>query len=329
MSKPPVNRNDDFPVDTFYNGYSFANQRASTANENQSSNINEYYSQYSPFPRGFMYPQHVQSNFPPYLPDDQSPSPMSSTSSGDGEFTSTNKRCSWSEVEVKCLIVAYKTHHAKLISTKSTQAKKKIWDSIFQNFKECCEESNIQTEKSALQIKEKWRTLLDKYKEVSDHNKKSGRDRKTFAHFDDINEFMGSSDKINPKHIKQSSLSTQTQKEKATPSEEDIDRSQKSDQTKDDAAADTQEADKAADQGRKELGVEPPKKKRKRTMGPGDSDQAIIQLLEAQQAAIARSEEKDKEIFRALLKSQTEAQERHQEFVVSVLGKLGDIFCKK
>ena len=64
-------------------------------------------------------------------------------------------------------------------------------------------------------------------------------------------------------------------------------------------------------------------------MGPGDSDQAIIQLLEAQQAAIARSEEKDKEIFQALLKSQTEAQERHQEFVVSVLGKLGDIFCKK
>ena len=93
------------------------------------------------------------------------------------KFASTNKRCSWSEVEVKCLIIAYKTHHAKLISTKSTQAEKKIW-----NFKEGCEESNIPTEKSALQVKEKWRTLLDKYKEVSDR-KKSRRDRKTFIHF--------------------------------------------------------------------------------------------------------------------------------------------------
>ena len=45
---------------------------------------------------------------------------------------------------------------------------------------------------------------------------------------------MGSPDKINPKHIKQSSLNTQTQKEKATPGDEDID-TQESDQTKADA----------------------------------------------------------------------------------------------
>ena len=102
---------------------------------------------------------------------------------------------------MKRLIVAYKTHHAILIQQRVPKQRKKNWDSIFQTFKK--------TQLSKLKKSGALAWINIKYnKEVSDHNKKNARDRKTFAHFDDTNKFMGSSDKINPRHIKQSSLST-------------------------------------------------------------------------------------------------------------------------
>ena len=64
-------------------------------------------------------------------------------------------------------------------------------------------ENGIQTSKNAAQVKEKWRNLFDRYKQVSDHNKQTGRDPKTFDGFDDIDEFMSSSDKVNPRFVKQ------------------------------------------------------------------------------------------------------------------------------
>lgn len=70
------------------------------------------------------------------------------------------------------------------------------------------------------------------------------------------------------------------------------------------------------------------KKKKKRLSG-NDMELAILDMMKSQQEAIQRSEDNDERVFEALLKSQAEAQQQHQEFVVSVLGKLGDIFASK
>lgn len=70
------------------------------------------------------------------------------------------------------------------------------------------------------------------------------------------------------------------------------------------------------------------KKKKKRLSGD-DMELAILDMMKSQQEAIQRSEDNDERVFEALLKSQAEAQQQHQEFVVSVLGKLGDIFASK
>ena len=51
--------------------------------------------------------------------------------------------------------------------------------------------------------------------------------------------------------------------------------------------------------------------------------------MEAQQEAIEKADEKDEWMFEALLKSQSDSQQRHQEFTLSVLGKLGKIFSSK
>ena len=55
-------------------------------------------------------------------------------------------------------------------------------------------------------IKEKWHSLFDKFKAAKDHNNKTGRDRKTFEFYDDIDEFLSGSDKVNPKFVKETKV---------------------------------------------------------------------------------------------------------------------------
>ena len=49
---------------------------------------------------------------------------------------------------------------------------------------------------------------------------------------------------------------------------------------------------------------------------------AFLDMLKSQQESIQRSEQNDESFFEALLKSRAEAQRLHQDFFVSVLGKL-------
>ena len=60
-----------------------------------------------------------------------------------------------------------------------------------------------------------------------------------------------------------------------------------------------------------------------------EAESTILNLMEAQQAAIEKADEKDERMFEALLKSQSDSQTRHQEFTLSVLSKLGEIFTSK
>ena len=69
--------------------------------------------------------------------------------------------------------------------------------------------------------------------------------------------------------------------------------------------------------------------KKKKRQSSDSTKQEILDLMKAQQESLQRCEESDQKVFEALLKSQAEAQRQHQEFVISVLGKLGNIFASK
>ena len=169
------------------------------------------------------------------------------------------------------------------------------------------------------QIKEKWRSLLDKYKAAKDHNNKTGRDRKTFEFFDDIDEFLSGSDKVNPKFVKETRV-----KPKDSPTNSD------SGNSDDFAAADPTTAAVGEKPNDANDSPCPPKNKKKRSSLEGkEAESTILNLMEAQQAAIEKAEEKDERMFEALLKSQSDSQTRHQEFTLSVLSKLGEIFSSK
>ena len=72
-----------------------------------------------------------------------------------------------------------------------------------EDFLSLCIDAGIESEKTFAQNKEKWLSLFDKYKAAKEHNNKTVRDRKTFELFDDIDEFLSGSDKVNPKFVKE------------------------------------------------------------------------------------------------------------------------------
>ena len=116
------------------------------------------------------------SNHLQFEPDRDSASPTPSESSNRSD--DRNKRSSWSLTEERCLIAAFKEYYDRLKSTKSSQAKKNIWEDILKQFQSMCFDNGVESEKSLAQLKEKWRALLDKYKSVCDNNNRTGRERK-------------------------------------------------------------------------------------------------------------------------------------------------------
>ncbi len=268
------------------------------------------------------------SNHLQFESDRNSASPSSSESPSRSD--DRNKRSSWSLIEERCLIGAYKEYYDRLKSTKSSHGKKTIWEDILKQFQSKCFDNGVESEKSLTQIKEKWRALLDKYKSVCDNNNRTGRERKTFKHYEDIDEFMSSSDKVNPRFVKE----TKAHKQDCSSDDTDDNLStgnqdcglQQEKRPATSAEGDTADAEKTGKNGPKD--EKGPKKKKKRLSGD-DIELGILDMMKSQQESIRRSEENDERVFEALLKSQADAQRQHQEFVVSVLGKLGDIFASK
>ena len=187
-------------------------------------------------------------------------------------------------------------------------------------------ENGIQTSKNAAQVKEKWRNLFDRYKPVSDHNKQTGRDPKTFDGFDDIDEFMSSSDKVNPRFVKQTRVVGEIENDPENSGDEEdenipLSRAVIADKGK-------RPAKRASASGDGEAQIVPNKKKKRASTDGTETELAILEMLRGQQEAMAKAEENDQRILETLMKSQSDAEERHNNFVVSVLGKLGDIFKK-
>ena len=89
---------------------------------------------------------------------------------------------------------------------KNPQAKKKIWEAIYAKFTKACEDYNITTGKSLGQLKEKWKTLFDKYKSINDNNKANGRGREKFEFFDVMDSFLGFSDEVNPIFVSETAI---------------------------------------------------------------------------------------------------------------------------
>ena len=55
-------------------------------------------------------------------------------------------------------------------------------------------------------MKEKWRALFERYKAIVDNSKKTDGGRESFKFIEIMDEFLGCSDKVRPKFVKQTQL---------------------------------------------------------------------------------------------------------------------------
>ena len=266
-------------------------------------------------------------------------------SENNGATASSSRSC-WSSTEARCVIESVKNHYQKLTTTKSSVGKSSVWKSIFKEFEGLCAENGVDSTKTVMQVKDKWRALLDRYKAVCDHNKQTGRDPKKFEFYFDIDEFMHNSDKVHPKFVKETGANfakaEESKKQSENNTNETGDRESSHDPTHDpshdldleDKMEKENDPNRANKNGKRPAkstddGTETAKKKKSKSTDGFETEWTISKMLENQQKAIERAELQDKKHFEALMKYQHEAEERHNNFVVSVLGKLGELFSKK
>lgn len=324
----------------FYNGYLFQNLFQNRHHREQENYLSQpATAAYVPYPQYYRLGINNHGGQLPYgitqAPRSSSPLPGNSelTTIGTQESSAEkSKRCSWANTEVRSLIAAYKENYERLKTTRSSHGKKSVWDGILADFLSLSSDAGIDSDKTLAQIKEKWRSLFDKYKAVKDNNNKTGRDRKSFEFFDDIDDFLSGSDKVNPKFVKETRV--QTKAAKSSPESRDIDFDITGEESNTDPTTEAKAEEKGIDGAKKTPNHSneacPKKRKRKRTsIENSEADSTILNLMEAQQEAIEKADQKDERMFEALLKSQEDSQQRHQEFTLSVLGKLGEIFSAK
>ena len=134
-----------------------------------------------------------------------------------------------------------------------------------------------------MQIKDKWRSLFDKFKAAKDHNYKTRRGHKTFEFYDDIDKFLSGSDKVNPKFMKERKVKPNVLLTNSVSGNSD--KLATADPT---TVADGEKTNDGHDSPC------PPKKKKKRSsIADKEAESTILNLMEAQQAAIEKADEKD------------------------------------
>lgn len=135
-------------------------------------------------------------------------SPASEILSTSQSSNAAQGRNRWSSIETKTLILSYQEHSEALTRAKSPQRKKAIWQTILQALRESCQDNANESEKTLKQLKEKWKSLVHKYKKVKDNNKATGRGRGSFEFFEELDSFLGCQDKISPRYMCKTDICT-------------------------------------------------------------------------------------------------------------------------
>jgi len=144
------------------------------------------------------------SEIPSMLSVVQSPSRKILSTS---QSSNAGRNC-WSSIETRTLILSYQEHAEALTQAKSPQRKRAIWQTILQAFRDSYQDNAIESVKTLTQLKEKWKSLVEKYKKIKDNNKATGRWRESFEFFKELDSLLGCQDKISPRYMCKTDICT-------------------------------------------------------------------------------------------------------------------------
>lgn len=142
-----------------------------------------------------------------------------------------------------------------------------------------------------MQLKEKWKSLVEKYKKIKDNNKATKRGCESFKFFEELHSFLGCRDKISPRYMCETNICTDSpDKDSSTGESTSTSTSARS------SNSDVEECEEADDEKSTQAKTPdgPPKKSRKaqsreetrRKMDKRkktDEQESLIELLHGQQ----------------------------------------------
>lgn len=98
----------------------------------------------------------------------------------------------WTDKEEKFLVESRASMEDEFTSSKSHAT---LWQKLTDKLKE----NNINV--SVKQAQDKWKNLKKKFKEVADHNNKTGNDKQTCKHQDTFSQLYGTKASTKPQHV--------------------------------------------------------------------------------------------------------------------------------
>jgi hypothetical protein len=132
--------------------------------------------------------------------------------SKDEKGNDSNTGTSWTRNATLLLIDLYKKYKDQILSGKIR--KKVVWERIGKQMRE--EGYSFNSD----QVAGRWKSLLRAYKNVKDHNKKSGNGKKTYEYENELNDILGNDPVINPSFTLSSSSDIPTEKRKVAESDD-------------------------------------------------------------------------------------------------------------
>lgn len=112
-----------------------------------------------------------------------------------------SKLFKWDDNDVRLLIESYSQH--KQLLKKGKLTKKQLFERVAHHFN-----TKSKVIVSGEQCLRKWNKLVQKYKEVEDNNKRTGRANKDWKYMDSMAECMGDSPNVNPAYTFDTSSSS-------------------------------------------------------------------------------------------------------------------------
>ena len=185
----------------------------------------------------------------------------------------------------------------------------------------------LESQKTLTQLKEKSKSLVEKYKKIKGNNKATGRAWLLLrVQGQDYPRYMGETDIFTDSPDRDSSTGESTSTSTCANSdgeEADDDKATKAKTWEDPPKKAVKHK---AEKKREETGPNRRKmEKRKKT----DERESMVELLQGQQEMMMKGEGWDRLAMQELMKFEMEAEKRHQDFTLAALKELGNIFNKK
>ncbi|CAG8634451.1 2741_t:CDS:2, partial [Racocetra fulgida] len=130
-----------------------------------------------------------------------------------------SNQTNWTNNKIEALIYSIKQHYNKLKNASNNTIRAKVWDNIFDEFNQLFSDNK---NRNINAVKNKWKDLINRYKNIVDNNKRTGAERIVCDFIEDLGEILDKNPSVRPLVTSEKNISDQTASKKRKNEKDDI-----------------------------------------------------------------------------------------------------------